>query len=384
MTKTLNEHFNAEGPKRILALDGGGIRGALTLGLLKKTETILQQKHNNPGLRLCDYFDLIGGTSTGSIIAAALATGMLTDDITALYIRLGHRIFEKKYKWYNPLETLKYLKANYSDRNLENGLKKVFGNITLGDAGLKTGLCIITKRADTNSTWPLLNHPGGKFYDTVMGRNKNMLLWQAVRASCAAPTYFPPVVLDVGDGTKGAFVDGGLSMANNPSLTLLMVATLRGFPLQWPMGEKQMQLISMGTGYGITKKTTADIDDDTMLNWASNAPEMLMDDACWQNQMILQWLSDSPTAEPVDMEINELRGDGFAQRPMLQYLRYNTAITENTMNVLLPDKKWDAKAIDRLLEMSNGGNAETLYNIGLKVADNIISENHFSEDFLLK
>ena len=54
------------------------------------------------------------------------------------------------------------------------------------------------------------------------------------------------------------------------------------------------------------------------------------------------------------------------------------------MNVLLPDKKWDAKAIDRLLEMSNGGNAETLYNIGLKVADNIISENHFSEDFLLK
>ena len=51
-------------PKRILSLDGGGIRGALTLGFLEKVEEIIREKENNPNLRLCDYFDLIGGTST--------------------------------------------------------------------------------------------------------------------------------------------------------------------------------------------------------------------------------------------------------------------------------------------------------------------------------
>ena len=70
MTKTLNEHLDpAITPKRILSLDGGGIRGALTLGYLKKLETLLREKEGNKNLLLCDYFDLIGGTSTGSIIA---------------------------------------------------------------------------------------------------------------------------------------------------------------------------------------------------------------------------------------------------------------------------------------------------------------------------
>ena len=73
---TLLERLTAEGPKRILALDGGGIRGVLTLGFLERIEQILRDRHNNPNLRLSDYFDLIGGTSTGSIIASALAIGM--------------------------------------------------------------------------------------------------------------------------------------------------------------------------------------------------------------------------------------------------------------------------------------------------------------------
>ena len=55
--------------KRILSLDGGGIRGALTLGYLEKMEKVIQQKENNPNLKLCEYFDLIGGTSTGAIDA---------------------------------------------------------------------------------------------------------------------------------------------------------------------------------------------------------------------------------------------------------------------------------------------------------------------------
>ncbi len=75
--------------KRILALDGGGIRGALTLGYLQKIEDILKAKSSAPSnFRLCQHFDLIGGTSTGSIIAAALAIGMRVSEIKELYFEL--------------------------------------------------------------------------------------------------------------------------------------------------------------------------------------------------------------------------------------------------------------------------------------------------------
>ncbi len=79
---TLIERFESPGPKRILALDGGGIRGALTLGYLEKIEEFLQVQHGHDNeFRLCDYFDLIGGTSTGSIIASCLEIGKMEDDL---------------------------------------------------------------------------------------------------------------------------------------------------------------------------------------------------------------------------------------------------------------------------------------------------------------
>lgn len=68
MASPLLEKLHRPGPKRILALDGGGIRGVLTLGFLEKMEEILRKQHNNPDLLLCDYFDLIGGTSTGPLL----------------------------------------------------------------------------------------------------------------------------------------------------------------------------------------------------------------------------------------------------------------------------------------------------------------------------
>jgi patatin-like phospholipase/acyl hydrolase len=104
--KTLQQHFDPVGPKRILALDGGGIRGALTLGYLQKIEDILRKQHgDNPEFRLCDYFDLIGGTSTGSIIASCLAIGMKVDKINEMYMELGGKIFARKYQWWNIFET---------------------------------------------------------------------------------------------------------------------------------------------------------------------------------------------------------------------------------------------------------------------------------------
>ena len=123
--KTLLEHLDPNnGKKRILALDGGGIRGAVTCGILEKIEKIIQEKEGKD-TRLCDYFDLIGGTSTGSIIAAGLAIGMSASEITEKYLKLGGEIFGKKRDWWKPWETWKFLKAGYDHSVLEKNLKDI-------------------------------------------------------------------------------------------------------------------------------------------------------------------------------------------------------------------------------------------------------------------
>lgn len=377
MKKTLHDHLSpSTGPKNILSLDGGGIRGALSLGYLKKIETILQKKHGNDYL-LCDHFDLIGGTSTGSIIAGSLATGMKVDEIKDLYMDLGGKIFGKKHNFWNPLQTWKFLKAGYDYSELEKSLKSAFGDITLGSDKIKTGLCIVAKRADTNSVWPLINHPQGKFYDTSLGKNKNIPLWQAVRASSAAPTYFAPQMIDVGDGNQAAFVDGGVSMANNPAMTLLMVATLKGFPFHWEMGEDKMTVVSIGTGYSVFKKQVGEIKEAWIKTWAQNVPDMLMQDASWQNQIMLQWLSNSPTAHYIDMEIESLRDDYISGKPLIKYLRYNFAITENELNGLGLGKSFSDKDVESLVEMSNAQNREELYVIGEAAAKDSVKDFHF-------
>ena len=93
---TVNDHLFGPGPKRMLALDGGGVRGILSLGYLSHIEQILQKRNGND-FRLCDYFDLIGGTSTGAIIATALALGFRVEEIQELYRQLAKEIFKKPF-----------------------------------------------------------------------------------------------------------------------------------------------------------------------------------------------------------------------------------------------------------------------------------------------
>jgi uncharacterized protein len=375
-------------PKRILALDGGGIRGALTLGYLQRIEDILRKQNgNDPNFTLSDYFDLIGGTSTGSIIASCLATGMKVADIKTMYMDLGGKIFGNKYKWWNVFQLDKDIKASYDATPLEQQLQKVFGNITLESDQIKTGLCIITKRADTNSVWPLLNHPDGKYFNSVYGKNKDILLWKAVRASAAAPTYFLPQVIDVG-GALGtaAFVDGGVSMANNPALQLVMVATLKGFPFHWKMGADNLLLVSVGTGMSRWQAIPQDVANYNLLNWAKQIPDMLMQDASWHNQAILQWLSKSDTRWSIDGEIGDLKDDmvdyGSTGNGMLTYLRYNLWIEATGLNTLM-NKTYTQQQVDNLDEMSNADSRFELYDIGSKDAAVRIEDAHFPDTFKL-
>ena len=351
----------------MLALDGGGIRGALTLGILGQLERVLRARHRRPRLRLCDYFDLIGGTSTGAIIATALALGWSVAEIMTLYAELGPRVFGRR--------TWQPWKALYDAEALKAGLEQAFGERTLGDPAVETGLCIFAKRADTGGTWRFFNHPQGTFYE----QNRAILLSQAVRASTAAPVYFRSEQIDVGEGQIGTFVDGAASMAGNPALQLLLVATLQGFPFHWPADEKQLLLVSVGTGVTRTPPSLAAAGSSNLWQWATALPLMLVNDASWQTQMLLQCLSSTRTPWRIDSEIGDCAADLLCGAPLLTYLRYNAWLEADTLEELGLSELIPRLHLLRALDI--GDAAQDLARIGERAGERDVKAEHFPAEF---
>jgi hypothetical protein len=367
----LLERLSAPGPKRILALDGGGIRGCITIEFLAEIEGILRERHGDPELRLCDYFDLIGGTSTGAILAAGLSIGMETSELRTLYQQLGGLIFGSK-RFGARLPVVGQLASvQYSSAPLEAELAKVFFDRRLDDADIRCGLCIVAKRADTFSTWPLLNHPRGMYYE----KNRSMLLRRAVRASTAAPHYFVAEAMDVGGGERGAFVDGGVSMANNPALQLFLVATLQGYPFRWATGPEQLLLVSVGTG---AWNREIDVDAAMEPNLAAIADRTistLMDDASWQNQLVLQAISRSPTRSAIDSEVGDLGLDRLVDPPLLHYLRYNVALEEEALVAMGLGRF--VGMVEALRGLDSADRREELAEVGAAAARTHVRGEHF-------
>ena len=356
--------------KRILALDGGGIRGIMTIQMLKKVESIVRKRTGDTATTLSDYFDLIGGTSTGAIIAAALTLGWEVKDIEELYLQLGDSIFESK--WYRK----GILRAKFSPAPLRKALHEEFGDICLGDDEIKTNLGIVAKRLDTGSPWILHNNPNGPFY----GENSLLKLREIVRASTAAPHYFKPEPIKIGDMEVGAFVDGGVSPHNNPSLQLLMLATLKGHGFNWETGEEKLLVVSLGTG---SQELNMTVDEVTTMKAAALALcslGSLMNDASNLNETIMQWLSNSPTAREIDMEMGKLEGDLLGGKAMCSYLRYQTWFTPEWLYENL-DMNLNKKDTDKLHAMDKPENMEMLIHVGEQAATKLIKEEHFPKSF---
>jgi hypothetical protein len=375
--RTRDEHLFGPGPKRILALDGGGIRGALTLGYLKRIEDILRERTGgDPDFRLCDYFDLIGGTSTGSIIATGLALGFSVEKLQQMYRSLANEVFKK------PLLRLGLFTAKFPKEPLLQALTANFGNNTLGSDQLRTGLMVMTKRLDTGSPWVMHNNPKGKYFDPPGGGipNKDYQLREIVRASTAAPHYFEPEDLEVAPGVNGAFVDGGVSPYNNPALQMLMLATLKGYGLEWPLGADNLLLVSVGTGFLETRMEPAEVMEMPAIQLAAQSVISIMGDCDWLGQTVLQWLSQSATPWKIDSEMGDLQQDVAGGRPLISYLRYTLAYDSgwlrNNLNIEMNDK--DAAS---LFAMDNPKNVQMLSDLGTKAAAIQINEAHFPATF---
>ena len=380
MIRTRDQHLFDAGPKRILALDGGGVRGILTLQYLKRIEQLLRERAgNDPDFRLSHYFDLIGGTSTGSIIATGLALGWTVEKLEGLYNDLSEQVFKRSI-WRQGI-----LQAKFPRTPLMKALTTQFGDRTLGSDDLQTGLMIMTKRLDSGSPWPLMNNPKGRYFDpdTKTGKttpNKDFLLREIVRASTAAPHYFNPEQLRIGQGVEGAFVDGGVSPHNNPALQLLLIATTEGFGLQWRTGGDDLLMVSVGTGAQETRMSTQNIMNMSSAKVSLQALTSLMNDCDAMNQTILQWMSRSPTAWKIDREIGDLQGDLIGGKELLSYLRYNVVLDREWLKEHL-EVDLKASEVKGLQEMDKPKNMSKLALLGAMASKIQIQPHHFPAQF---
>lgn len=325
------------GPRKLLALDGGGIRGTITLEILAQLESSLQESLKaGPDFVLAHYFDYMAGTSTGAIIATCLSLGMRVADVRTFYLASGPAMFDKA-------SLLKRFRTKYNDTQLAQKLRDVIGQQTgepdakLGSQALKTYLLLILRNATTDSAWPLSNNPKAKYNDiTRRNYNLELPLWQLVRASTAAPTYFPPEVVSVGDEDY-VFVDGGVTMYNNPAFQLFLMATLKPYKLEWPTGADQLLLVSIGTGAAANANAQLAPDEMNLLYNASSIPSALMYAASTEQDMLCRVFGRCLHGGKIDSEVMDLKGDiGLGSLPgkLFTYLRYNADLSRKGLDAL--------------------------------------------------
>ncbi|MDQ6941422.1 MAG: patatin-like phospholipase family protein [Candidatus Eremiobacteraeota bacterium] len=330
------------GTKRLLALDGGGIRGLISIEIAGRLETLLRSALGaGADFVLADYFDYIAGTSTGAIIATALSLGYRVDQVRTLYLEGAKAMFRRA----PLLKQLHYRNvATYLTTRLRELLRGADGEeLTLGTDALRTLLLVVMKNATTNSPWPLSNNPAAMFNDRSRdGCNLDLPLWQIVRASTATPTLFPPEDVTVG-GQRYVFVDGAVSVYNNPAFLLFLMATLPEYRLGWQTGEEKLLLVSIGTGAFSGGSPALQASHMNLLYNAMSVPLALIEAAHTEQDVLCRVFGRCRCGGPIDSEIGDFiqteeavarDGGGPFWPKKFTYLRYDPDISSEGLAAL--------------------------------------------------
>jgi hypothetical protein len=222
--------------KLILSLDGGGIRGAATTQFLSHVETLLQQQHKKSVRQCADFY---AGTSTGSIIALALATtDMNMLDINQLYnYQNAKKIFSDNRGWFQ-IDGINAPK--YEGDGKTSVLKREFGKAKLSAVPRNKHVLAVTYGIERRKP---------EIIKSTDAAHRKLLAYQVADASSAAPTYFPTKELKMSDIEQALWlIDGGVT-ANNPTMCAIAEAIKA-----WPTNPiNKLRVLSVGTGYRTRK-----------------------------------------------------------------------------------------------------------------------------------
>jgi hypothetical protein len=366
-SKTFKDKLQSSDNKKLLALDGGGIRGVITLEVLARVEKIVRTKLG-PQAVLADYFDYLAGASTGAIIATCLSIGMSVAEVRRFYLTSGPEMFSRA-------GILRRFHYKFEQDRLAAQLQQVLGpSTTLGSDRLRTLLMMVMRNATTDSPWPICNNPGARYNDLSRSDcNLNLPLWQLVRASTAAPTFFPPELIQVGDHPF-LFVDGGVTMYNNPAFQLFLMATVEPYRLQWPVGVNRMLLVSVGTGTSPNANANLQPGDMNLLYNAGSIPSALMYAALNEQDFLCRTFGECLAGCPLDRELGDMRDTtGPAAPKLFTYMRYNAELSVDGLRRLgltdiPPEHVTPLDSVDHISE---------LQQVGQAVAASEIEDAHF-------
>ncbi|MFP5273793.1 patatin-like phospholipase family protein [Coleofasciculus sp.] len=295
---------------KILSLDGGGFRGVISARILKEIEEKLKPR------KLHEYFDLVAGTSTGSLIAAGIAKGKSADDLLKLYQNNGQKIFPdsiRKIRGVLKLTRGILPVALYPHKGLQEVLsnKEILGGTKISDITEQGKPVLLIPAYDTfnrKTVWFCSNNSKLKrfWYDDIE-------VWKICICSASAPTFFPPYQLktpsqklvDLDESghlerhlnklglkadTEYPFVDGGIAV-NNPALIAIAHAMLNPYkdkPLK-QINLNNIAILSIGTGSPTKPYSYQEVKGWGMFGWATHlgdlflpAPNEVNASVCWQ------------------------------------------------------------------------------------------------------
>jgi predicted acylesterase/phospholipase RssA len=368
-----DRHLFGPGRKRILSLDGGGVRGMLTIGILERLEEIIERIEGRP-VRLGEWFDLIGGTSTGSIIAALLALGYRAAEIREFFERLTPLIFKRS------LRRVVGWNAKFDARNLARELTSVIGARTLESPDLLTGLCIMLKRLDTGSAWQLMNNPRSAFWDDPPDRahtgNRHFPLANVVRASTAAPGFFDPEPIPIVENQQpGIFIDGALTSHNNPALMLAMAALIPAIGLNWTAGPADLLIVSVGAGSSRPTVTLKEAKKASSLMLALKSLSAIISENQNLVLTIMSYFGQSPLAWPINSEIGDLGPLKPHGGELFRFLRYDVRLEQSWLEREL-EERLAPQSIAKLRRMDDPSNLASLLRLGRAAAARQVRADH--------
>lgn len=374
---SLRERYETTVHRKILSLDGGGIRGVIAIEILQKIENMLKEKlRKDDDFRLCDYFDYIGGNSTGAIIAAGLAIGLSIKELLDFYLNYVVKVFKKN-------RFLGRLRSKYSAAPLKKILQETFKN-KLYPEYLKCLLLIVTKNESTDSPWPISSNPKAKYNDLDRSDcNLKIPLWQLVRASTSAPYFFPPEVveLDPKDPKKRfVFVDGAMTPYNNPSFLLYKMATLPQYNLEWETGEDKLLLISVGTGSAPVVGPSVKQANRMLWSTFKDIPVGWLNGVSTDQDINCRTIGRCVYGRPIDRELRDMiPTDDKGKIPLSKnlkrdflYARYDPDIGIESLSELYDSRK----TVKGVQKMDGVKYIEEMRQIGKKAAEEVCPE-HF-------
>lgn len=381
----LFDKLTKPGQKKILAIEGGGIRGAMALEVLSGIEALLRQQSGNANLVLADYFDMIAGTSTGAIIAAGLSVGLETSTLLDLYANDGALIFDRA----SLLDRL--TRQQFGADKLSAKLQEILGaDTTLGSPRIRTLLTMVMRNATTDSPWPITNNPYALYNDPSHANcNLKLPLWRLVRASAAAPAFFPPEVIDVG-GKPFIFVDGGLTTYNNPSFLAFLMATVKRYWVNigsaalpadpvWPAatGPDKLLVVSVGCGSAPDANDKLTTDEMNYIYTLTKVHSAVMYAAQVEQDMLCRVFGDCLAGDKIDRELLSMigpDGDGPVSPKLFTYLRYTAEFSASGLGALgcADISPADVNRLDAVEAVP------LLRRIGTSIVDRLVRPEHFA------